>query len=121
MLIRLIDWNRADEDRKRELIDMHALNMHPPIPWEQLDKMKDSLQVLTRFFWVAHDVAEKREHYSARTIIEVIRHNSALEDEDKHFKINNNMAKPLAQISMYMFPTLNGLFEIRSPTFKADS
>jgi len=54
-----------------------------------------------------------QEHYSMRTIIEVLRHESAIHANDEHFKINNNIAPPLARLVMLMFPELDGFFAVR--------
>jgi len=118
-MITLRDWNFADEDRKRELI--YVYHLHCDITYEQRQMLEKSLAVVTRFFIMAHDVAQVRNHYSARTIIEVMRHNSMLEDGDKTFKINNMIGTPLARISMEMFPALNGFFETRHPTFRKEN
>lgn len=54
-----------------------------------------------------------RNHYSARTIIEAIRHETMIADNDRQFKVNNNIAPSMSRIAMELFPILNGLFETR--------
>jgi len=114
----LTHWNIADSAHKCDFIDMYAYDCG--LSDEQIEMLKTSLDVVTRFFVMAHDVAKVRNHYSARTIIEVMRHNSMLEDSDKSFKINNMIGTPLARISMEMFPSLNGFFEIRRSKFNTE-
>ena len=56
-----------------------------------------------------------RRHYSARTIGEYLRHESALrqEEPDEDFKLNNNIFPSLARIYMAMHPERFGFFERR--------
>lgn len=53
------------------------------------------------------------EHYSARTIIHVLRHHSAVEDSCHLFKINDHLSKPFALVSMALIDELSGMFETR--------
>ena len=72
----------------------------------------DNHKLLDAFFIEAHKVAH-REHYSAYTIVEVLRHNSAVLDNSQAvFKIANEMKPVLARVSTELFPMLNGLFKI---------
>lgn len=71
--------------------------------------------VVNGFFIEAHKVAKLRDHYSARTIVHVLRHHSILEDGDPNFKINDHISPLLARLSMELFPALNGLFSLREP------
>jgi len=73
----------------------------------------DNIKLLTKFSEDAHIIAKKCNHYAARTIIEVLRHNDMIADNDPDYKINNNIAPFLAKISMLMFPALNALFSTR--------
>lgn len=65
---------------------------------------EDNIAIVRAF--VAHAervIARERTHYSARTIIEVIRHESALAEsgsEAEAWKINNNRAPDLARAFM---------------------
>lgn len=56
-----------------------------------------------------------RVRYSMRTIIEVLRHNSAIRQAgDVTFKINDHAAPDLARLVMILFPAeLDGFFELR--------
>lgn len=58
-------------------------------------------------------VARGRRHYSARTIIEVLRHQSALADTSTEFKINNNCAPDLARLWRLTRPASDELFALR--------
>jgi hypothetical protein len=69
--------------------------------------------LLDAFFIEAHRVAH-RKHYSAYTIVEVLRFNSDTNDDSQDvFKIANEMKPVLARVSMELFPALNGLFKTK--------
>ena len=56
-----------------------------------------------------------RHHYSARTLIEVLRHESVLrENGGEGWKINNNYTPSLARLYVFMHPDRLGFFEKRS-------
>jgi hypothetical protein len=52
-------------------------------------------------------------HYSARTIIEFLRHHSALQEKDSIWKINDHITPFLARKFIAHHPHLNGFFELR--------
>lgn len=54
-----------------------------------------------------------RRHWSARTIIEYIRHETALREAGGLLKINNNFAPDLARLYIDSFPERADLFETR--------
>lgn len=54
-----------------------------------------------------------RRHYSARTIVEVMRHESMLAEVGGEWKINNVFAPDLARLYMQTYPDRAGLFETR--------
>lgn len=53
------------------------------------------------------------KHYSGRTILEVLRHHSALEEKDGQWKINNNHTPYLCRLFGLMHPQHADLFEYR--------
>ena len=53
------------------------------------------------------------EHYSARTIIEVLRHNSALAERGGPWKLNDWHTPYLARLFALLNPAFAGLFEFR--------
>ena len=114
-MITLTQWLGYTDTVKKGVIEHYAMKCD--LTGEQEQRLLTSLPVVTMFFVEAHMIAKKKDHYSARTIIEVIRHNSVVEDSDSTFKINNDITKPLAIISMEIFPALNALFSVRSHTF----
>jgi hypothetical protein len=54
------------------------------------------------------------KHYSARTIIHVLRHHSAISENESEWKINNNYSPYLARLFDLVYPHKAGLFEYRS-------
>lgn len=61
-------------------------------------------------------VAERRLHYSARTIAEVIRHHTALAEQGGHFKIGNDTVPDMARLFALLHPEREDLFEFRKRT-----
>lgn len=61
-------------------------------------------------------VAQGREHYSAYTIVEYLRHDTFLRQVQAHsmLKINNNLTASMARLFGCMYPQHKGLFEYRS-------
>ena len=57
--------------------------------------------------------ARGRRHYSARTICEVLRHESALAEVGSEFKIDNNCAPDLARLYALVHPERAGFFQTR--------
>lgn len=52
-------------------------------------------------------------HYSARTIGEVIRHHTNLQDSSKEFKVTDWLWPDLARLYMLVYPDRAGFFETR--------
>lgn len=61
----------------------------------------------------ALNIAARRDRYSARTILEVMRHNSALTESCGHFKLNNNRAPCMARLFSITHPEHAGFFQLR--------
>ena len=66
--------------------------------------------------WLRRVTAEfpkKIPHYSARTILEVLRHESAVSDAGEPWKINDHATPDLARLYMLFHPQRAGFFELR--------
>ena len=59
-------------------------------------------------------IASRRDHYSSRTIAEVIRHNSQLAESGSVWKINNNRIPDMARLFSLRHPQHAGFFELRN-------
>ena len=57
-----------------------------------------------------------RKHYSARTIIEFIRHNSELREASGGYKINNCAVPDMVRLYIMQHPGRESFFELREPT-----
>ena len=57
--------------------------------------------------------ARGRTHYSSYTIVEFLRHNSAVQEVGGEWKINNNHSPYLARLFDLMFPAFAGMWEYR--------
>jgi hypothetical protein len=101
------EWQKLSRKQKRGIIKRSGTDSFVTAP------VADNVALFDRFIYEAHRVSG-RKRYSARTIIEVLRHNTLASDNDKDFKINNDIAPKFARVSMALFPALEGLFELRS-------
>jgi hypothetical protein len=66
-------------------------------------------------------IAKGRTHYSARTIVEVLVHDSILRETNGMFKIGNDNAPDLARVFVVQHPEYVDFWEYRrpdSPVFK---
>jgi hypothetical protein len=61
-----------------------------------------------------HVIASGRKHYSARTIVEYIRHQTLLAEAGGAFKINNNTVADLARLFAIRYPNYKNIFEYRT-------
>lgn len=60
--------------------------------------------------------ARGRSHYSARTIIHWLRHETVLrEAAGSEFKVNNNFTPDMARLYLCFYPERTGFFELRRP------
>jgi hypothetical protein len=57
--------------------------------------------------------ATGRKHYSAYTIVEWMRHNTALAEVDGRFKISNNIKPDLARLYALMYPERGEMFSFK--------
>lgn len=81
---------------------------------EFLDYLPENLHVWTAFEREALAIARRGfKHYSARTIIHVLRHHSALEETGGEWKLNNNISPYLARLFALVHPGHAHLFEFR--------
>jgi hypothetical protein len=69
--------------------------------------------IWARFKQEADRIRRRRSHYSARTLVEFIRHETALTEADGAFKVNNNAARDLARLYMATTPGAEKFFETR--------
>jgi hypothetical protein len=58
-------------------------------------------------------VARQRDRYSAKTIVEFLRHHTMITERGEEWKINNYATSGLARLFAKNHPTLKNLFEFR--------
>jgi hypothetical protein len=81
---------------------------------EFTDWIVDNLHIWEAFKREATSVRNKgRTHYSSRTIVEYLRHNTALADNDSTFKINDHCVPYLGRLYVMTHPQAEGFFEFR--------
>jgi len=59
-------------------------------------------------------ISRRRDHYSARAILHVIRYETALKDSEGVVKINNIWSPGMARLFMEEHPELRGFFKTRN-------
>lgn len=75
--------------------------------------LADNFHVFKEFEARALRIAARRDHYSARTIAEVMRHDTAIGELGGEFKINGNMVPCMARLFAGLNPQYQYLFEFR--------
>jgi hypothetical protein len=79
--------------------------------------MADNFHVWVRFREEADKIrATGRLHYSARTIGEYLRHETALREASGVWKINDHVWPDMARLYMVLEPRAKGFFELRGRT-----
>ena len=73
----------------------------------------ENWHVFLEFERRALQVAGRRDHYSARTLIEVMRHDSVIGELNGDYKITNNVVPDFARLFAALNPMHAGLFEFR--------
>lgn len=64
--------------------------------------------------------ARGRSHYSSRTIVEYLRHHTALAEAEGTFKINDHCVPYLGRLYVLTHPDAKGFFEFRKITPKSN-
>lgn len=77
------------------------------------DWLSANMPIYREFERQAKMIASRRDHYSARTIIESMRHHSALSDSESSFRLNNNRTPDLARLFVIKNPQYQGFFQTR--------
>lgn len=77
--------------------------------------LEKNWHVYTAFSEAADKVARAGwKHYSARTIMEVLRHRSNVREIDGEYKISNNIIPDCARLYMMLNPARSGLFTLKA-------
>lgn len=95
----------------RDRVDANSIRFRDDFPaW-----LAQNYPIWERFEAEANRVYTRgRYHYSARTIGEFIRHETALAaTDDGAWKINNNRFPDLARLYLLMYPERAGFFDLR--------
>lgn len=97
-------------DQLDNLIREHADTFRPGFAvW-----LRENRNVWQAFEAEANKVwARGRRHWSARTILEYLRHETAISDSGIEFRLNNNAQGDLARLYLLVHPDRAGFFETR--------
>lgn len=104
---------QTEEEMVLEAVGLSAQRYQPGFQvW-----MKENFHIFKRFMDEADKIrATGRAHYSARTIGEFLRHQTALREKGGQFKVNDHAWPDLARLYMTMRPEAAGFFELRGRT-----
>ena len=75
--------------------------------------MQENVHVYEEFERRALAVARFRDHYSARTIAEVMRHDTAIRELGEEYKLNGNYVPHMARLFAMLNSAHAGLFSFR--------
>lgn len=75
--------------------------------------LTENWDLYRRFEEEAVAAASKRAHYSAYTVIEYLRHETLLRDQDAEFKLNQAWTSSVARLFAHLNPTYQHVFEFR--------
>lgn len=90
------------------------INQYPHLFHEDEDWFMANWHVMCAFEQIALGVIKHgRKHYSARTILEVLRHETSLRGQQDSFKLNNNNAPDLARAFAVLHPEHVDFWEYR--------
>jgi hypothetical protein len=85
-----------------------------------VDWLPENMHIFQAFVVEAAKINSRGfKHYSARTIIHVLRHHSAITEINGEWKINNNYSPYLARLFDLAYPHMAGMFEYRT-AYKAE-
>jgi hypothetical protein len=91
-----------------------AIQNKTEFPDDFMEWLPDNLHVVHQFNNETFKIIAKGfKHYSGRTILEVLRHHSALSENAKPYKLNNNHTPYLCRLFGLLFPQHANLFEYR--------
>jgi hypothetical protein len=83
-------------------------------PDDFLEWLPDNLHIFRTFSAEAIKIKNRGySHYSSYTIVEFMRHHTAITEKNGEFKINNNHRPYLARLFDLFYPQHAGLFEYR--------
>lgn len=103
-------WKKLTIKEKIKNIRFSGYAVLPP---EDLDYIETNMDFLERFIEESFKISRVRDHYSAQTIIEIIRHHSAITDDSPDYKISHRARAIFSRLVMALFPELNGLFKTK--------
>lgn len=82
-----------------------------------MEWLPDNLHVWDAFVYEAFKIIQRGiRHYSSYTIVEFLRHHTAVSEQGGEWKINNNYRPYLPRLFDAAYPRHAGLFEYRTTT-----
>jgi hypothetical protein len=100
--------------KSKELVLMMAKINDDTFPVEFVAWLEANFHIWKKFVEIAHEVIDAgHKHYSSRTIIEVIRHHTALAEDAGEYKLNDHTTPYLSRLFAEIYPAHHDLFAFR--------
>lgn len=107
---------QSDLFAKKDIVSI-ALNHADLLAKDFLLWLPDNLHVWDAFVAETMKVIHRgHQHYSSYTIVEFLRHHTAVHEAGPEYKINNNHRPYLPRLFDIAYPQYAGLFEYRETT-----
>lgn len=87
-------WRKQRGQQIKEVFDLHGKDFHP----EFRSWLRENFDLYLNFERRSDEMRNLRPRYSARTIVELLRWHSDLQDAEVSFKINNNSTRDMARL-----------------------
>jgi hypothetical protein len=102
--------------KKKTSLDI-AIENADKLSEEFLDWLPENMHIFDAFAENARNIiARGYKHYSSRTIVEFLRHHTALQESGGTWKINDHNVPYLGRLFDLVYPHMAGLFEYRVTT-----
>lgn len=114
--ITLEEWGWYDEKIKRIRIT-GGINARPDFGWRDDFETfaHNNLALMDALVVEVYGLVQRGvTHWSMRTIFEYLRHQTAVADTDRAFKLNNNYAPDYARLFLALFPEVGNLFVLKN-------
>lgn len=106
----------TDLEYEKKLLVQKFMSEHPQFFRKSWDWFDGNWHIVEAFEESALElITIGREHYSARTIVEVLVHESVLKEVEGRFKIGNDNAPDLARVFVVLHPEHVDFWEYRRP------
>ncbi|MFB3910469.1 MAG: hypothetical protein ACE15D_18925 [Candidatus Eisenbacteria bacterium] len=104
----------ATQDPRKQAVLVSVLILTPS-EFQQgfYEWLKENWRIWVKFETWALEMVAKRQHYSAKTLFELIRHHTRITENDPKFKLNNIWTPDCARLFGLLHPAHRDFFSTR--------